>query len=83
MTRQEKLNAMAGVLPSDVMETVNALCKLQDADDCISEILAEDGEEMIEMEIAEEHFTNLAAMVLFRMKYRLLKYLNCDKIREF
>lgn len=74
---------MAGVLPSDVMEAVNALCKLQDADDRISEILAEDGEEMIEMEIAEEHFTNLAAMVLFRMKDRLLKYLNCDKIREF
>lgn len=79
MTRQEKLNAIAGVLPADAMETLNALCKLQDADDCISEILAEDGEGDMEREMAEEHFTNLAAMVLFRMKDRLIKHLTDDE----
>lgn len=71
---------MAGILPEDVMEDVNALCKLQDAADCISGILAKDGEGDMEREIAEEHFTNLAAMILFRMKDRLVKYLNCDEI---
>ena len=81
MTRQEKLEAMAGVLPEDVMETVNALWKLQDADDCITDILAWDGEG--DMEIAEEYFTNLAVMVLFRMKDRLMKYLNCDNNSKF
>lgn len=74
MTRQEKLNAMAGVLPSDVMETVNALCKLQDADDCVTDILAWDGEGGIE--IAEDFFTNLASMVLFMLKDRLMRYIN-------
>lgn len=66
---------MAGVLPSDVMETVNALCKLQDADDCITDVLAWDGEDM-EKQIVEEHFTNLASMVLFMLKDRLMRYIN-------
>lgn len=65
---------MAGVLPSDVMETVNALCKLQDADDCITDILAWDGEG--DIEIAEDFFTNLASMVLFMLKDRLMRYIN-------
>lgn len=65
---------MAGVLPADVMEAVNALCKLQDADDCITDILAWDDEG--DIEIAEDYFTNLAAMILFRMKDSLIKYLD-------
>lgn len=75
MTRQEKLNAMACVLPEDVMETVDALCELHNAGCCVGDIFAWDGEDM-ERQIVEEHFTNLASMVLFMLKDRLMRYIN-------
>ena len=75
MTRQEKLNVMAGILPDDVMEAVTALCKLQDADDCISEIFAWDGE-TVERELIEDHFTGITGLLMFKLKDSLTKYLN-------
>lgn len=75
MTRQEKLKVMAGILPDDVMEAVTALCKLQDADDCISEIFAWDGE-TVERELVDDHFTGITGLLMFKLKDSLTKYLN-------
>lgn len=76
MTRQEKLNAMAGVLPKDVMEMINARCSLRDTCKYISTAYGRSkGVTGVEKDELQYKFDELDALLSTRLQYLMDKYL--------